>query len=287
MYKEPYISHGNYHSLDKREATLDEDDEPQPAFDEYLDRPHEDIQYVIEPLDGTFDMNEQFYQPILYLDPDDETIIPVEDDDDLDQSLTPSNNKRPHGKETLMETIYPDTDEGTPNYDFDYIDDSENKDDNDILYYNPDNEPIPVESVFNRHERLDVKKPGPFYPNSPNNFYLDKIPFDDIEEESDEDDDLGQTEYEFPLSPEEPRQKKDFQQLFTYSEPLTSNEDYLYVNIKDRYLFVHLHVEIEISFHVLFVQIYKFGPSQEALGICGRSFRDSQRSVLQFPVRTQ
>lgn len=30
-------------------------------------------------------------------------------------------------------------------------------------------------SIFNRNERLDVKKPGPFYKNSANNFFLDKV----------------------------------------------------------------------------------------------------------------
>ena len=63
------------------------------------------------------------------------------------------------------------------NYDFDYEDSSAAKDEDndDILYYNNDsgepmfynnkNEPIPVESVFDRRERLDVKKPGPFFAN--------------------------------------------------------------------------------------------------------------------------
>ena len=58
---------------------------------------------------------------------------------------------------------------------FDYEDSSATKDDDDVLYYNADNEPIPVESVFDRRERLDVKKPGPFFTNSPNNFFLDKV----------------------------------------------------------------------------------------------------------------
>ena len=30
-------------------------------------------------------------------------------------------------------------------------------------------------NVFNRRERLDVKKPGPFFKNSANNFFLDKV----------------------------------------------------------------------------------------------------------------
>ena len=31
--------------------------------------------------------------------------------------------------------------------------------------------------VFNRHAREDVKKPGPFFEASPNNFYLDKLTY--------------------------------------------------------------------------------------------------------------
>ncbi len=30
-------------------------------------------------------------------------------------------------------------------------------------------------NIFNRNERLDVKKPGPFFKNSANNFFLDKV----------------------------------------------------------------------------------------------------------------
>ena len=29
--------------------------------------------------------------------------------------------------------------------------------------------------TFNRKERLDVKKPGPFFPNSENNFFFEKV----------------------------------------------------------------------------------------------------------------
>merc|ERR1711976_1001984 len=72
------------------------------------------------------------------------------------------------------------------------------------------------------------------YANSPNNFYIDKLPED--EDEDDLDDDLGQTEYEYPMSQEEPRHKKGYSQpLLSFSEPLQKKEDYLYVNIKDRF----------------------------------------------------
>merc|ERR1719193_2300644 len=108
------------------------------------------------------------------------------------------------------------------NYDFDYEDSSAVKDDDDddILYYNNEsgepmffnekNEPVPVESVFDRRERLDVKKPGPFFAHSPNNFFLDKLLPENFDENSDDDDKNaeegangergGQTEYELPLS---------------------------------------------------------------------------------------
>lgn len=61
------------------------------------------------------------------------------------------------------------------NYDFDDKDSSEMAEDDDVLYYGDDADPLPVETLFNRRERLDVKKPGPFYTNSPNNFFLDKV----------------------------------------------------------------------------------------------------------------
>merc|ERR1711936_310150 len=86
------------------------------------------------------------------------------------------------------------------NFDFDYEDSSAAKDgdNDDILYYNNDNgepmfynnnnDPIPVESVFDRRERLDVKKPGPFYAHSPNNFFLDKLLPDNFDDNSNDED---------------------------------------------------------------------------------------------------
>merc|ERR1719356_1539825 len=121
------------------------------------------------------------------------------------------------------------------NYDFDYEDSSAAKDDDDddILYYNGEsgepmffngkNEPIPVESVFDRRERLDVKKPGPFFAHSPNNFFLDKLLPENFDENSDDDDNNdgeagGQTEYELPLS-QQTRPKKSSDTVFTIKEP--------------------------------------------------------------------
>merc|ERR1740129_1486191 len=124
------------------------------------------------------------------------------------------------------------------NYDFDYEDSSaaQDSDDDDILYYNGEsgepmfynkkNEPVPVESVFDRRERLDVKKPGPFFAHSPNNFFLDKLLPENFDENSDEDnveeggeeETGGQTEYELPLSPQT-RPKKSSGTVFTIKEP--------------------------------------------------------------------
>jgi hypothetical protein len=62
-------------------------------------------------------------------------------------------------------------------YDFDYNDSSasEEGDGDDAVYYTlPE---TAEESVFDRRERLDVKKPGPFFTHSQNNFFLDKVSF--------------------------------------------------------------------------------------------------------------
>lgn len=81
----------------------------------------------------------------------------------------------------------------------------------------------PYSMLFNRKERMDVKKPGPFFEASPNNFYLDKIISEEEnenEETSENNDDKnienvdknkttkkvndnndpGQQEYEIPMS---------------------------------------------------------------------------------------
>merc|ERR1719412_3563298 len=145
-----------------------------------------------------------------------------------------------------LENEDPEDARDVSNYDFDYEDSSAAKDEDndDILYYNNDsgepmfynnkNEPIPVESVFDRRERLDVKKPGPFFANSPNNFFLDKLVpenFDGERAKNDDDDDDnnaaeetgedvsgGQTEYELPLS-DQTRPKKSGDAVFTIKEP--------------------------------------------------------------------
>jgi len=255
----------DYHPVEKREATLyspQEDDtlpwdELPSSYGYVLSPPN--VDYVIDPRDAGYlvpDLYENLYttqsknyQPIDEANLDSED--PSEDEGDFDEELEnpiwnpdddirqPRTNQRERRNDpsTLMDQLYPDdTERDISNYDFDYEDSSASKDDDDVLYYNPDNEPIPVESVFDRRERLDVKKPGPFFTNSPNNFFLDKLLPEDSETDTDLDNDPGQTEYEFPLSPPGSRQKKDLQEsLMSYTDPVDQRNNYLYVNIKDRF----------------------------------------------------
>ena len=174
------------HPVEKREAAdyLDtEDEDGAAARYGYVVSAPGDADYVLTPDD--LEDYSAVYQPApdtAYLITEDGTEDAEEDEEknnwvaeEEDQDDT---NTRPRraDKETLMNTIYPDDSENDiSNYDFEYDDSDESVGDDDILYYNPDNEPIEVESVFDRRGRLDVKKPGPFYSNSPNNFYLDKV----------------------------------------------------------------------------------------------------------------
>jgi len=248
------------HPVDKRDAPLLAPDQDDPLSWEELSPvlPPQDVDYVITPEDAGYlvpDLYENLYgthannyQPFdkVYLDDEDlsedngDFVEELDDpiwnpDDDVRQARTNQRERR-NDPSTLMDELYPDdTARDISNYDFDYEDSDAAKDDDDVLYYNPDDEPIPVESVFDRRERLDVKKPGPFFTNSPNNFFLDKLLPEDPDTDMDLDNDPGQTEYEFPLSPPGARQKKDLQQpVLSYSEPDQSS-NYLYVNIKDRF----------------------------------------------------
>jgi len=132
-------------------------------------------------------------------------------------------------------------------YDFYYPDSSEgtgaNDPEEDVIYYENDEEdkPTQLSSVFDRRERLDVKKPGPFFSNSHNNFFLDKLaPRDPEDKEQSEKEmqipDEGQTEAESPLSPQQMKTKKGLKEpLLSYSEPLDNSKSYLHINIKDRF----------------------------------------------------
>lgn len=120
-----------------------------------------------------------------------------DDEEDIDwRAMNAEEDTRPKNKrqviqdipQSFMQDIYSTEDEDEDddesdsedakdisNYDFDYEDSSaaKDEDEDDILYYNGEsgepmfynkkNEPVPVESVFDRRERLDVKKPGPFF----------------------------------------------------------------------------------------------------------------------------
>merc|ERR1712088_376835 len=226
----------------------------QPGREEYI---------VPDTFENLYNTNAQLYEPFddTYVpeyrelsenDPNDN----LEDEEDIDwramnaeEDLRPKNKRQviqdiPH---SFMQDIYSgeededdesDSDDAKDisNYDFDYEDSSAAKDDDndDIVYYNNEsgepmffnnkNEPIPVESVFDRRERLDVKKPGPFFAHSPNNFFLDKLLPENFDDNSDDEDNAeegekaGQTEYEQPLS-QQTRPKKSSDTVFTIKEP--------------------------------------------------------------------
>ena len=59
----------------------------------------------------------------------------------------------------------------------DYAEDSADRDSSEGLSGEdkPDNENSLGSFTFNRKERLDVKKPGPFFRNSENNFFFNKV----------------------------------------------------------------------------------------------------------------
>jgi len=129
-------------------------------------------------------------------------------------------------------------------YDFDYADSSGLDDtDTDSIYYSTEAR-FPLETVFDRRERLDVKKPGPFYSNSQNNFFIDKLlggDYADTSIKSEEDGNIGtdgQTEYEFPLLTQEKQKKSDrtIDDSFTlgYEGVSTNKPTYLVVYVKER-----------------------------------------------------
>jgi len=227
------------HPLDKREAAFYPPAAGgSEAFDYILPEP-ETEDFLIASLDpedllvpGTNDYGIISQPADIFINP--------EDDTDLDEEFQipdMSRRDRRTNDGILLDEIYPeDSGQDIANYDFEYEDSDDNGQDDDILYYNEDIEPISVESVFNRRERLDVKKPGPFYSNSPNNFYLDKLLPDDSQSDENLDEDPGQTEYEYPLSSQEERQKKGLKEpLLSFSEPDSQDNGYLYINTKNRF----------------------------------------------------
>jgi len=214
------------HPLQKREATFFDSG---PTF-EYILPEVEPDDYLMSSLDSRLLMPDN--QPYEILQHPSDMIVESEEDDDADDDT--SRRDRRTENRILLDDSYENSNEDISNYDFEY-DETDQDQDDDILYYNSDIEPIAMETVFNRRERLDVKKPGPFYSNSPNNFYLDKLLPDDSQSEEDLDEDPGQTEYEYPLSSQEVRQKKGLQEpLLSYSDHPSQDNGYLYINIKNR-----------------------------------------------------
>merc|ERR1712130_971096 len=245
--------------LRPREEEEEEDQQQNANLYNLINQPDREEYTVPEnTFENLYNTNAQLYEPF------DDAYVPeyrelsendakdnLEDEEDIDwRAMNAEEDMRPKDKRhSFMQDIYSgeeDEDESDSddakdisNYDFDYEDSSAAKDDDDddILYYNNEsgepmffnnkNEPIPVESVFDRRERLDVKKPGPFFAHSPNNFFLDKLLPENFDENSDDDDnnaeedadgEAGQTEYELPLS-QQTRPKKSSDTVFTIKEP--------------------------------------------------------------------
>jgi len=241
-------------------ALLPNDDLPEiiPVYfpiDDSVELPSDYPVYI--PLDDDIDDADNL-RPSLAVDYVPET---RRNHDDYDESMVVAaiRAKRPAGTAAAREWVVLDegeedadgeeedgqTDENISTYDFDYNDSSasETGDNDDTVYYSDEasrpQQQFPVETIFDRHERLDVKKPGPFYANSQNNFFLDKLLALEGEEE-DRDyskNEHGQTEYEMPLTMKS-KQKKSFQ--ITERSPVLGYEawpeqtSYLVVNIKDR-----------------------------------------------------
>ena len=191
------------HPLEKREAISSynlvlrptEEQQDQANLYNLINQPDREEYIVPDTFENLYNTNAQLYEPF------DDAYGPeyrelsendandnLEDEEDIDWSaMNAEEDLRPKDKRhSFMQDIYSgeededdesDSDDAKDisNYDFDYEDSSAAKDDDDddILYYNNEsgepmffnnkNEPIPVESVFDRRERLDVKKPGPFF----------------------------------------------------------------------------------------------------------------------------
>lgn len=118
-----------------------------------------------------------------------------------------------------------------------------------VLYEDYDLEPVIGNSIskavggglgsriFNRNERLDVKKPGPFYKNSANNFFLDKLLESDYasEDYADQNDtkNLGQVEYEMPLLAPS-KDKRELELETDNFETLGDNNQFVHIGLKNK-----------------------------------------------------
>jgi len=174
---------------------------------------------------------------------------PTNDDDDVSETFQQLQDVADQVKNRRQRTKRPSNDwmileqpeEKTQSYDFDYNDSAAPQEgDNDDAVYYSDEARFPVETIFDRRERLDVKKPGPFYANSQNNFFLDKLLELEADEETDlnSSEDLGQSEYETPLTMQK-KHKKATQVAekgpVLGIEEAPSKHSYLVVDIKDRF----------------------------------------------------
>ncbi|XP_023329697.1 receptor-type tyrosine-protein phosphatase N2 isoform X1 [Eurytemora carolleeae] len=188
----------------------------------------------------------------------------VADEDDLTEALenlenlqsmfyAPTNvrRKRPSNNDwVILKDLEEKNDENVSTMDFDYNDSaaSQDGDNDDTVYYGLD-EPAAFETIFDRRERLDVKKPGPFFANSQNNFFLDKLLRleENTGSEEYQENDVGQTEYENSLptrSKEKKAVKINGRTGVLQIENPTPQDSYLVVNIKDRFKTLGQAVEV-------------------------------------------
>jgi len=105
--------------------------------------------------------------------------------------------------------------------------------------------------LFNRRQRIDVKKPGPFFEASHNNFYLDKITDDDDKSETSKDDsetnksedkdvkstDPGQQEYEIPMSTSMEKRLEPtlLEPNVAETEPEVSGNNYVHIALNNKF----------------------------------------------------
>merc|ERR1712110_487287 len=195
----------------------DNDDSDIPEDEEILDISTRDLEQPIE-LTGIEDLPIQrtkFNLPPLISEDSDSVELYQRPDDAIDYEIIPE---------------YPDDEEYDTDPTSDLIEYSIPDNINENTMIGQDESPTdssphlePYSMLFNRKERMDVKKPGPFFEASPNNFYLDKIiseeeneasPDDNNDENNTENEiekvdknatnkdnnDLGQQEYEIPMS---------------------------------------------------------------------------------------
>ena len=153
-----------------------QNDQYTPSQDDLYNSPHmPEIIPVYVPEDGL-----EKFVPETRDDEDDEddnTLSSLEDLQALSDDLYSSRprTKRPSNDWVVLKEP-DDVDDNVSALDFDYYDSAAAEDDgDDAVYYSQETRTIPVETIFDRRERLDVKKPGPFYANSQNSFFLDKV----------------------------------------------------------------------------------------------------------------